>query len=513
MSTRMDKSKIKNDIYYPVLFLASIFENSFGPTGFCKILSEIDKNGMQKISVTKKGEKIVENIKLGNDVVKLLKGAIKSQAHVCGDGTKSVAILIGHFLMKAMELIDMGVSLPKIYNGYKLGYKRLLNLASKLAFQYSNDKNILRNVIRSTMLGDGVGAYGNHEFLVDIVYEAIEKVRSDSDKFDIENVDVKTYRVSHISESRVIDGIVTEPAYDFRNLHPEIPKKVENAKIALLNCPIEVDLPRMKYVVKIGGKNELRSLYEYEEKRISEIIEKFKSLRVNAVLCGRRVNVDYYFAKEGILLARNIPLSDLKRIANATGGKIVNSIKDIREGDLGYARKIEWKKFLPNGEWRLFVEGCQNPKSVSILVMGSSVIEEDAVKSMVRSGASLLECGKFVGGGGSTEFKLAMYLKKYALSMRGRESIVIEKFSESLLGIPIVLAKNAGMKWMDVYPQLLKKHTEDDGWFGIDSVNRCIVDTAKEGIIEPYEIKKSILSIACETALSLLRIDDILLKR
>lgn len=467
----------------------------------------------ESLTITNDGAKIVKLLsgEAGNPTIKLIAEAVEAQSEHAGDGTKSVAILIGHLLMKALELADQGLNRSIILRGYNIAYRKALELLNMTAVSAPPNRDLLEKVARTAMHGRGVGLKGEYDFLPGMVAEALLKV-SEGRKVNLDDVKVEVYGAGLKAQSKLVEGVIVKPAYELERLHPSIPRRMENTRIALVHCPLEVERLRIRHELAIKTPKQLSQIRRYENEYSQSIVEKFEKLGVNVVLCGRRVDPlpQYHFGRKNILLARNVPLSDLKRLSKATGSRIVYAWPDIGRDDIGYAKLVEWRRLTPEGEWRLFIEGCLNPKSVTLLVLGSSVIVKEALNSMLKAAACTLEDGKYVGGGGAVETEIAVKLKSHAKTLGGLERLAVEAFAESLLCIPFLLSKNAGMSWLEVLPTLTAKHEKGEKDCGINAVDRRLVNVKAEGIIDPFKVKMHMIKIASETVLSLLRIDGIL---
>lgn len=467
---RGQRFKVKN-VIFAVMSFAPLLEGCLGPKGANKMLVGMGVTEEEKLTITNDGAKIVKILSSGvsNPAVKLLVEAVKAQSEQVGDGTKSVAILIGHLLMKALELVDEGLKVPIILRGYSLAYRKALEFLEEAAVYGMPSRDMLRNVALTAMHGKGVGLRGEYDFLPEMVTEAVLKVserRSHGWKVDLDSVKVEVYGAGFRSQSSLIEGIIVKPAYELERLHPSIQKRMEEARIALIYCPLEVEKLKMGHELSLKSPQQMEHVRRYENEYVCKIVEKFEEVGANVVLCGRRVDPlpQYHFGRKNIMLARNVSMPDLKRLARATRGKIVYVWSDLKQEDLGYARLVEWRRLTPEGEWRLFVEGCPNPKAVTLLVLGSSVIVKEALNNMLKAAAWTLEDGKCVGGGGALEAEVSRRLKSYAETLGGR-------------------------------------------YCGIDCLSRQLSDVRSSGILDSFRVKICMVKIASETVLSLLRVD------
>jgi chaperonin GroEL (HSP60 family) len=294
-----------------------------------------------------------------------------------------------------------------------------------------------------------------------------------------------------------------------------MPKKITNAKIALIDSALEIKETETDAKIEITSPEQLQAFLDQEESMLKKMVSKIKESGANVVLCQKGIDdlAQHFLAKEGIAAVRRVKKSDMDALARATGAKIVTRIDDISSEDLGNAEVVQERKIA--GDEMVFVEGCKNPKAVSILIRGGSehVIDEAerAVKDAIGATTTALKDGKVVAGGGSSEVEVAVQLRDYAKTVGGREQLAIDAFAETLEVIPRTLAETAGMDPIDTLVALRSKHQGKEGkYIGVDVFEAKLANMKSKKVIEPLSVKTQAIDSAQEVSEMILRIDDLI---
>ncbi len=486
--------------------IADAVRTTLGPKGMDKML--VDSLG--DIVITNDGATILKEIDAAHPTAKMMVEVAKSQDSEVGDGTTTAVVLAGELLKNAEELLDQNVHPTVITNGYHLAAEKALEILPELGIKVDND-TILKEIAITAMTGKNVG--DAKEYLSDLAVKAVKAVAEEVDgkiSVDVDNIKVEKKQGGGITDTELIDGIVL----DKEKVHPRMPKRVEDAKIALINTGFEVKKTEISAKIQINRPEDIQAFLDQESEEIKKMVEKVKDVGANVVLCQKAVDdlAQHYMAKYGIYAVRRIKKSDMEKLAKATGAKIVTNLDDLSSEDLGYAKVVEERKI---GEDNMtFVMGCKNPKSVSILIRGGTEHVVDEVERALHDALKVvsvaMEDGIAVPGGGATEIELAMKLREYAPSVGGREQLAIEKFADSLEIVPRTLAENAGMDAIDMMMKLKAEHQKNNKHAGVDVLDGKIANMIEKKVIEPLRVKKQAIESATEAATMILRIDDVI---
>ncbi len=508
VSRIMGRDAQRNNIMAARL-VAETIKSTLGPRGMDKMLVD----GMGDIIVTNDGVTILEEMQIEHPAAKMIVEIAKTQEAEVGDGTTTAVVLAGELLKNAEKLLDQEVHPTVIARGYRLAEKRANEILREIAIKIDkDDRELLKQIAMTAMTGKG--AEVAKEKLADIIVDAILQVSEDVDgkiKVDLDNIKLEKKKGKSIDETEMIKGIVL----DKEIVHSDMPKKVKNAKIALIDCALEIKNPETDTKININSPDQLQAFLEQEERMLKGMVDKIKKSGANVVLCQKGIDdtVQYYLAIEGIMAARRVKKSDMDKLAKATGAKVVSNLSELKEKDLGGAKLVEEVKEGKESEGMIYVRDCPNPKAITILAKGGTEHVVSEVERAMKDGlgdvaASLTE-QRIVPGGGAIEIETAKRLREFAQGMKGREQLAIEEFALALESIPRILAENAGLDPIDIITELKARHERGEMNAGIDVHNAGIRDVFAAGIIEPLKIKTQAVTSASEVTNLILRIDDV----
>jgi len=488
--------------------VANAVKSTLGPKGMDKMI--VDDLG--DVTISNDGATILDEISIEHPIGKIMSEVAKTQDDEVGDGTTTAVVIAGGLLKEAEGLLDNDIHPSIIINGYRIASKKAIEFAEKAAEEVKfSDKKALKNIAMTSMTGK---AAESTEKLSDIVVEALTQI-ADEEKgkvdIDIENVKVEKKQGASLGESELIQGIVI----DKEIVHSGMPKKTENAKIALVDTALEVKSTETDAKIEITSPEQMQAFLDQEENMLKKMVDSIKKAGANVVVCQKGIDdlAQHFLAKEGILAVRRVKKSDMDALVRATGGKVVTRLESLGEKDLGNAKLVQEKKV--SGDAMVFIEGCKNPKSVSLIIRGGSehVVDEAerAIHDALMATATAIKDGRVVAGGGSIEVEIAMQLRDYAKGIGGREQLAIEGFASTLEEIPRTLAETAGMNPLDTIVELRSKHTGKDGKaIGVDVLNAKLADMQALNVIEPLSVKTQAITSGAEVAEMILRIDDII---
>lgn len=498
----MGKDAQRNNILAAKL-VAEAVKTTLGPKGMDKML--VDSVG--DIIVTNDGVTILEEMEIEHPAAKMMVEIAKTQESEVGDGTTTAVMLAGKLLENAEKLLDMKIHPTVITKGYTLACEKAKEFLKELSVDSEGRDDILKYVAMTAMTGKG--AESVKEKFADIIVESIRQIEENGN-IDLDNIKIITNKSKSIEDTKLIKGIII----DKTKVSIDMPERVEGAKIALISESLELKNPETEAKLAITSPEQLQDFVNREETMLKEIVEKIKAVGANVIFCQKGIDdvVQYYLGKSNIYACRRIPKSDMESLARATGGKIISNLNEFSESELGKADLVEEVKH--GDESMTYVQGCQDPKAVSILIYGGSDHVMDEMKRALKDGlgdvAEVIKTKKIVAGAGAIEIELSKKLKEFANGLSGREQLAVLEFASALEFIPITLAENAGLDPINILTELKSRHDNNEKYAGINIFNNKIQDVLHEGIIEPTKIKTQAISSATEVAVMILRIDDVL---
>ena len=501
------KDAQKNNIMAAKL-VAELVKSSLGPRGLDKML--VDSLG--DVTITNDGATILKEIDAQHPAAKMMVEISKVIDTEVGDGTTSSVVFAGSLLEKAEQLLSKDVHSSVIVEGYQAAADKALEILSEIAKKVQpEDKESLLKVAKTSMESKLISE--DSDVLAKIVVDAIlriTKTKGTVKTVDLDNIKVEKKSGGSIQDTSLIKGIVL----DKEIVHSGMPKKIQHAKIALINTALEIEKTEMSAEIRINDPTQMQMFLEEENRMLKSMVEKLHDVGANVVICQKGIDdmAQHFLAKHGILAVRRVKESDMAKLAKATGGRTTSNLEDISEKDLGTADLVQQKK-VESDKW-VFVEGCRNPQSVTLLIRGGSQrIVDEADRSMHDSlmvVKDVIEKPAIVAGGGAPEAFLASNLKEWADSFDGRQQLAIKKFAESLEVIPQTIAENAGMDPIDTMVTLRARQNDGKKWSGINAKDQKVADMFSLSILEPLAVKEQILKSATEAACMILRIDDVI---
>lgn len=488
--------------------ITETIRTTLGPKGMDKMLV----SGMGDVVITNDGATIMKELDVQHPAAKMLVEVAKSQDNEVGDGTTTAVVLAGELLNKAEKLLDKEVHPTVIVEGYKKASEKALEILEKLAITIDpKDQKLLMHVAMTSMGTKAASESRDH--FSSLATEAVSQIaeeRSGKVIADIDRIKVLKKKGESMEESELVKGIVVDKEIS----HPQMPKQVKSAKIALLNAKIEIEKTEFDAKININSPEQMKQFLDGEEMMLREMTNKVAGSGANVIFCEKGIDdlALHFLAKKNIMAIKNISSNDMEKLAKATGGSILASTKDIAAENLGEAKLVEEMKI---GDDKLvYVRECKDPRAVTVVIRGGSdhVVDEaersfhDAL-CVVRNA---IEDHKVVAGGGAPEAETAKQLRDYAVKVGGREQLAIEAYAEALETVPLTIAENAGLDPIDIMVEIRSKHANPENkWFGVQVKTGKIADMLAENVIEPLRVKLQVIKSATEAANMLLRIDDV----
>jgi archaeal chaperonin len=487
--------------------VAEAVRTTLGPKGMDKMLVD----SMGDVVITNDGATILKEMDIEHPAAKMIVEVAKTQDEQVGDGTTSAAVVAGELLKKAEDLIEMEIHPTIIASGYRLAAEKAVEVLNSLAMTVEmSNRELLVSIAETAMTGKG--AESSKKLLSNIAVDAVTSVADTNGKnsVDRENINVIKKVGGKVEDSELISGMII----DKERIHTNMPQKVKDAKIILLNTAIELKDTEVDAEISITSPDQLQSFLDQEEQMLKRIVQKVIGSGANVVFCQKGIEdlAQHYLAKAGIFAVRRVKKSDMEKLARATGGKLITNLDEVTPEDLGYAGLVEEKKV--GGDSMTFVTGCHNPKAVTILLRGGTEHVVDSVTSALEDAlrvvAVSIEDGKLVAGGGSPEVEVALRLQEYAATLEGREQLAVKAYAEALEVIPRTLAENAGLDPIDMLMELRSQHEKGMKTAGLNVFEGKVVDMWEEFVVEPLRVKTQVINAATESAVMILRIDDII---
>jgi len=489
--------------------VANMVKSCLGPRGMDKMLV----SSIGDATITNDGATILKELDVEHPAAKMMVEVAKSLDNEVGDGTTSSVVFAGALLEKAEDLINKQVHPTVIVDGYNAASQQALKLLQKISIKVDvEDKELLKKIARTSMYSKLVSEDSPilGQIAVDATRQVEVKVDDDSLSVDLDNIKVEKKAGGSIHDTKLIKGMVL----DKEVVHTGMPKRIEKAKIALINSALEIEKTEMSAEIRINDPRQMQRFLDEENKMLKSMVDKIKTVGANVVICEKGIDdmVQHYLSSSAILAVRRAKESDMFKLAKATGAKGVNNLDALDAKDLGIAELVEERK-IETDKW-VFIEGCKNPKAVTILVRGGSQrVVDEAERSMhdaLMVTKDVLETPEVVAGGGATEAYIASELRRWSSNLEGRAQLAVQKFADALDSIPLALAENAGMDPIDTMAELRAKQNKGAKWTGVDVRNTKVTDMYKQDVLEPLVVKEQIIKSATEAASMLLRIDDVI---
>jgi len=488
--------------------VAELVKTSLGPRGLDKML--VDSLG--DVTITNDGATILKEIDAQHPAAKMMVEISKTIDTEVGDGTTSSVVFAGALLEKAEKLLEKDVHSTVIIDGYQAASEKALELLAKLAKTIKpDDRESLIKIAKTSMQSKLVSE--NSVPLSKLAVDAILKIAEiDGDKYsvDLDNLKVEKKAGGSIDDTSLINGIVL----DKEIVHSGMPTKIEKARIALVNAALEVEKTEMSAEIRISDPTQMQLFLEEENRMLKSMVDKIHSIGANVLICQKGIDdiSQHYLSKHGILSVRRVKESDMTKLAKATGGRITTNLDDISTNDLGSAEIVHQKK-VESDKW-VFIEGCKNPRSVTILIRGGSqrVVDEAdrSIHDALMVVKDVVEKPSIVAGGGSPEAYLATELNEWSGGAEGREQLAIKQYAEAFESIPLTIAENAGMDPIDTLISLRANQSSGKQTVGINAKEGKIGNMYSLDIVEPLAVKEQIIKSATEAACMILRIDDVI---
>jgi thermosome len=493
--------------------IAEAVRSTLGPKGMDKML--VDTLG--DVVITNDGATILDEMDVEHPAAKMMVEVAKAQDDEVGDGTTTAVVLAGDLLKKAEELLEQHIHATVIVQGFRKAEEKALKILDGLAVKVDPADEATLTKIASTSM-TGKGAETTLEHLAELAVQSVKQVVTEKKAkkgqktydFDIDYVKIEKKEGGTVSDSTLVRGVLV----DKERVQPAMPRKVTDAKIAVLSCALEVKDTETDAKIQISDPRMLESFLDQEEEMLREMVNKVVDSGANVLMCQKGIDdlAQHYLTKAGILAARRVKKSDVEKLARATSATIVTNVQELSSGDLGSAGLVEERKVA--GDDMIFVEECKDPKAVTILVRGGTEHVVDETERALHDAISVVglitEDPRLVYGGGACETTLSSSLNEFAKSVSGREGLAVEAYADAVKQIPRTLAENAGMDPIDTVQDLVAQSSEKGSSIGLDVANKKVADMSAKDVVEAVGVKQQAIKSATEAVSMLLRIDDVI---
>ncbi|WNY27490.1 thermosome subunit alpha [Methanolapillus ohkumae] len=508
-SRRTRGSDAQNNNIMAAKAVAEAVRTTLGPKGMDKMLVD----SMGDVIITNDGAAILREMDIEHPAAKMIVEISKTQDAEVGDGTTTAAVLAGELLANAESLLDEGIHPTIISAGYRMAAEKAQEIVKSIAIDVSVDDVETLTKIAATAV-TGKGAESHKDKLSDLTVQAVRSIvkKDASGKMvaDTDKIKIEKRSGGSIGDSELIDGVII----DKERVHPNMPSRIENAKVLLLSAAIEYKKTEAKSEIKITSPDQMLGFIEQEEAMLKEMIKKVIDSGANVVFSQKGIDdlAQYYLAKAGILAARRIKKSDMDRLSEATNAKVIMTIDEITKADLGTCGLVEERE--TSGSKMIYVTKCPGTKSVSIFLRGGTehVVDalDRAMEDAIRVVGVAIEDQKVVVGGGSPEIEISLRLQEFASTLSGREQLAVSKFAESMEIIPQTLAENAGLDPINMLAEMKSAHEKGNKNAGLNVYKGKVEDMYKNNVLEPLRIKTQAINAATEATIMILRIDDVI---
>lgn len=490
--------------------IAGTLRTSLGPKGLDKMMQSPDG----EITITNDGATILTQMDVEHQIAKLMVQLSKSQDDEIGDGTTGVVVLAGALLEQAEQLLDRGIHPIRVADGYEMAAAAAVEELDRISEEFLVDIQNPECLIKTAMTTLSSKIVNKcHRQMATIAVEAVLAV-ADMDRRDVdfELIKVEGKVGGTMEETMLVKGVIVDKDFS----HPQMPKLVKDARIAILTCPFEPPKPKTKHKLDITNVEDYRKLREYEKEKFDTMVKQVKEQGANLVIC------QWGFDDEAnhLLLQRQLPAvrwvggPEIELIAIATGGRIVPRFEELTAAKLGHAGIVRELSFGTTREKMLVIEECPNSRAVTIFIRGGNkMIIEEAKRSIhdaICVIRNLVRDNRIVYGGGAAEIACSVAVSKAADKVSTLEQYAVRAFGEALESIPLALAENSGLAPINTLAEVKSEQLKQNNpRLGIDCLLKGTNDMKTQNVIETLTSKKQQIMLATQVVKMILKIDDI----
>ena len=500
-STRTVGSQATRNNIMAAKILSNILKTTLGPRGMDKMLI----NSIGDVKITNDGYTVLKETEPDHPGAKMIVDLAKVQQEECADGTTTAVVLVGEILKQAEKLFDQGVAPIIIARGFEAAKNKTLEVLDDIAIDA--DKEELIDVAETAM--SGKGSFGNIRSMATKIVNALLDIEENGE-IDTDMIKIRKIHGEATEDTEITQGVTV----DKNVLESEMPRDIKNAKIALLQYPIDARELQNEAKIKLTTPGEYQAYLDKEAKMLEEEVQTIVDAGANVLFNNKKISDlgQHYLTKAGIMAAKRVKAGDLERLAKATGANIVNNIRELTSDDIGEAGHVYEREVYEDREY-IFVEECKNPGVLNIIVRGSTkhITDEleQAVDDAIGAVVATRKNSKALPGGGASDAAAAKALRSYANTFTDKQQLAVLAYADALEELPVALAKNAGLDTIDMLTDLLAAQEKSTN-MGINVFKKEVSDMKEDNILDPQSTKKLIVDSATEIALEILRIDEVL---
>jgi len=490
--------------------VANTLKTSLGPKGMDKILVSPDS----EVTITNDGATILEKMHVEHEIAKLLVDLSKSQDDEIGDGTTGVVVLAGALLEHAESLLDKGIHPIRIADGYEQASQIAVANLEKISESFEVNPNNKESLIETAMttLGSKI-ASRCHRQLAEIAVDAILSVADfDRKDVDFELIKMQTKEGGELDDTVLVKGVIVDKDMS----HPQMPKKIDNCKLAILTCPFEPPKPKTKHKLDVSSVEDYKKLREYEKETFLKMIKQVKDTGANLAICqwGFDDEANHLLLQNELPAVRWVGGPEIELIAIATGGRIVPRFSELTPEKLGLAGVVREISFGTTKDRMLVIEDCKNTRAVTIFIRGGNKMILDEGKRSIHDALcvirNLVRDNRIVYGGGAAEISCALAVSAEADKIASLEQYAMHAFADALENIPNALAENSGLSPIETTSKIKAMQvSQNNPRLGVDCVNAGTNDMKEQHVIETLHGKRQQITLATQLVRMILKIDDI----
>ncbi|KYQ93529.1 chaperonin containing TCP1 delta subunit [Tieghemostelium lacteum] len=516
-SEREKEKDIRTSNIVAARSVADAIRTSLGPKGMDKMIS----SPTGEVIISNDGATILQKLELRHPAARMLAELAKAQDIEAGDGTTSVCVIAGALLGAVSTLMSKGIHPSIISEAFHQALQESLKVLVNMSVPVSlSDRQSLIKSATTSLNSKVVSQYTNLASIsVDAVLSVIN-VAQNPDNVNLKDIKIIKKLGGTIDDTELVHGLV----FDQNASHTAGgPTRIQNAKIGLIQFCLSAPKPYMDNNIVVSDYTKMDKVIKEEPKLILEMCRKIQKSGCNVLLVQKSILRDAvnelslsYLAKLKILVIRDIEREDIEFICTTIGCTPIANIDAMTPEKLGKADLVE-EVSTTDGKI-VKITGIPNPgKTVTILARGSNKLVLDEAERSIHDALcvirSLVKKKYLIAGGGAPEIEVSQQVTEFSKTLSGVPSVCIRAYAEALEIIPYTLAENAGLHPISIVTELRNKHAQGEKNAGINVRKGAITDILQENVVQPLLVSTSALTLATETVIMLLKIDDIATSR